>query len=316
MNPHDFMQQVKILNYVSNHIKSQLSFYALETGEVKKVHFQRLIPIINRLLKTDRFKGIVQLLNEDSSETVAQQLLNLFSSLGEIAKLVEGYYLPLPERAIELPKSKELVFLSSTNKKTSTSSYIGLCSGYNSANDDIPTMTLNEWMPSIDVSEFLQIIKKSQPYEILDKPSQVFIPQKNRGWTEYKKIKDNNIREFIAKFNLAQGPVTYFWVHETRNKSNYYQIPNHYLDIAKFAIEKQDGISRIVDCLKINDEFFSVKFNQRIPLAEKKMLMLFALPENLYDPFRWIIPISHYEDFIYIVSRIGIKVPGLSSSKS
>lgn len=315
MNLHDVLKKVESLKVFRDHIKSQLLFHGMETGEVKMVHFQRLIPIMNRLLDLEKFQEVIHLLNKDSNETYAKQLLTLFSDLGEFAKLPGGYFLPLPERAVELPRSKKLIYISSRVEKASSLPYLGLCSGYCSVKGNVPTMTLDDWMPSINVKEFLQIINKSQSYEITDKPEQVFIPKDYRGWDKYEKVKDRNIKEFIAKFYAEKGPASYFWARRIKSKTYYYQIPSHYLEIAKFALEKQAGISRNVECLEIDGNLFKVKFNQRIPIEEKKMLMLFAYPENLYNPFRWIAPVSHYEDFIEVVEKIGIEVPRLFNSR-
>ncbi|RIW28212.1 hypothetical protein D3H55_22180 [Bacillus salacetis] len=313
MKFYNVIKQLKSLDHIRDHIKSQLLFHSLEMGEPKKVHFQRIVPIINRFLDLEKFKDVVQLLDRDSKETYAMQLIKLFSELGEFAKLPGGYFLPLPERTVELPRSKKLVSLSSTNKKRSIEPYIGLCSGYYSEKGNVPTLTLDEWMPCVGVSEFLHIIGNSQPYEIPDKPAQVFLPADKRSWDDYEKVKNRKIQNFIARYYVEQGPATYFWAQKTKSKTYFFQIPNNYLDIAKFAVERESGISRYVEVMGISGELVKMKFKQRIPLGEKKMLMLFAMPENLYDPFTWIVPVSHYEDFIEVVKKVGIKGPSVSS---
>ena len=57
---------------------------------------------------------LTKLSSYEENMTIVKQVLNMLSSLGEIAKLPNGYYLPLPERVVELPVSKNRVLLSST----------------------------------------------------------------------------------------------------------------------------------------------------------------------------------------------------------
>ncbi|MGD6891361.1 hypothetical protein [Bacillus mobilis] len=305
-------QKVDILNTLNNHVKSQIIFYALENGAIQKVHFSRLYPFVQRMLGMAMFQEIIYLFDKEENMTIAKQVLNMLSSLGEVAKLPNGYYLPLPERVVELPVSKRQVLLSSTQGREKNTNYIGVGSGYGSDEVDLPKLMLEEWMPSVGIKEFCQILNQSQVCNLYDKPDQIFIGRKKREWMSY----ENGITQCngaaIVKCHIAQGPASYYWLKKIRNRISYYKIPNEYVGIAKFALEKQAGISRTAECFEIDATFFKVKFFHRIPENERNMLMLFGFPENVYDPFCWIIPTVHHDDFVYVINRLGMKVDSLS----
>ncbi|MBV7508620.1 hypothetical protein KW850_25725 [Bacillus sp. sid0103] len=310
MNPIFVLQQAKKINEISNHVKSQLRFQALEDDRVQKVHFQKILPTLNRLLTLDPFRDILALFDTDAIETIAHQLLQLLSDMGEIAKLPGGYYLPLPVRAVELPVSKKVILLSDTINGEKRIPYIGFASGYGE-NNCIPLLTINEWLPSIDSQEFFEIIKNSHYYEIKDDPTQVFLPKEKRGWDSYEIVRSNQNIDFIAKFNIAQGVAevaSYYWAKKRRHKTKYFIIPNQYLDLAKYTLENLNGIHRKIEIHFLDRDFFTVKFRHRLSKVERIMLMLFAFPENIYDPFDWIVPKVHYEDFVFIVNRLGMRI--------
>ena len=307
MNPINVLQRTKRMNEMSNHVKSQLHFQSLENDEVQKVHFQKILPTLNRLLTIDRYRDILALFDTDATETIAHQLLQLLSSIGEIAKVPGGHYLPLPVRAVELPASKKIILLSETINHEKTIPYIGLASGYGESSG-IPQLTINEWLPSIDVQEFIEIIKNYHSYEIKDDPTQVFVAKEKRGWGSYELVRNNQNIDFIAKFVVAHGTASYYWAKKRRYKTSYFSIPNQYLDVAKYALENLKGIHRKVEMNILDEDFLKVKFRHRIPKVERIMLMLFAFPENIYDPFHWIVPRVHFEDFVFITNRLGMKI--------
>lgn len=308
----ELKQKVDILNTLNNHVKSQIIFYALENGAIQKVHFSKLYPLVQRMLGMAMFQEIIYLFDKEENMTIAKQVLNMLSSLGEIAKLPNGYYLPLPERVVELPVSKSRILLSSTKGQEKRTNYIGFGSGYSSDAVDLPKLMLEEWMPSVGIKEFFRILNQSQMCNLYDKPDQIFIGRKKREWMSYEKGINHCNSAAIVKYYIAQGPASYYWLKKIRNRMIYYKIPNEYVNVAKFALEKQAGISRTAECFEIDATFFKVKFFHRIPENERNMLMLFGFPENVYDPFCWIIPTVHYDDFVYVINRLGMKVDSLS----
>ena len=301
-----FMKQLKKLYDISNHVKSQLDFHSQSNTEITKVHFQRLLPFLNRLLSLELNRDILSLFDVESSETLAQQSLDLLSSIGEITKVSGGYYLPLPERAIQLPISGKNISVSDRGDMKSEIPYFGLASGYVGMNT-FPLLSINEWLPSIDIQEFMTIMNNSRYYEINDEPTHIFIAKDKREWTSYESVRSASNITFIAKFTVQLGPAQYYWSVKRKNKINYCQIPNKYLDIAKFTLESQAEIHRTVSVSNLNKNILKLKFRHRIPKEERNMLMLFALPENVYDPFNWIMPKTHFEDLEYIISNIGMK---------
>ncbi|MGG0725941.1 hypothetical protein [Bacillus mycoides] len=308
----ELKRKVDILNNLNNHVKSQVLFYALENGAIQKVHFSKLYPFIQRMLGMSMFQEIIYLFNKDENVRIAKQVLDMLSSLGEIAKIPNGYYLPLPERVVELPVSKSRVLLSSTQGREKKTNYKGIGSGYSSDEMGLPKLMLEEWMPSVGIKEFFRILNQSQVCNLYDKPDQIFIGRKKREWMSYENGINQCNGAAIVKCYIAQGPASYYWLKKIRNRISYYKIPNQYVGIAKFALEKQAGISRQVECFEMDDLFFKVKFFHRIPENERNMLMLFGFPENVYDPFCWIIPTVHYHDFVYVINRLGMKVNSLS----
>lgn len=307
MTPINILQKAIRIHELRNHVKSQLSFHAFEKNEVQKVHFQKLLPTLARLLTNDRYKAIQALFDISAKKTVAQQLLQLLSSMGEIANASGGYYLPLPVRAVELPVSKKIVLLSETINHETTIPYVGIASDYGDENST-PVLTINDWLPSISIQEFVEIIKHSQSYEITDDPTQVFVAKERREWSNYEIIRNQPRIDFIAKFHSFQGVTSYYWAKKRKDKISYFTIPNQYLDLAKYTLENLKGIHRKIEAEILNDNFIKMKFHHRLPKTERIMLMLFAFPENFYDPFHWIVPKVHLEDFIFIVNKLGMKI--------
>jgi hypothetical protein len=309
MKQEEVIQQNKVMIEINNHVKSQLNYHSLSIGEIQKVHYQQILPSINRLLSTDVYKNVVSLFNDNGDETVGQQLLHLFSSLGEIGKIKGGYYLPLPIRLVTLPASKKNILLSSTIKSQSELPYLGIASGYEENSYSQLTLTLDQWLPSIDINEFTEIINNTQPFEINEDPSNVFIAKEKRGWVNFDSINEKYFvhTNFISRFQVSQGSALYYWVKRSKKKKLFYKIPNEYLDIAKLALEYHEGIIREVEISSIDNRFSSVRFHHRIPRIEQLKLMLFAFPENFYNPFKWIIPKMHVADVENIIKRLGMK---------
>jgi hypothetical protein len=302
----NLMTQISKLDELRNQVNSQIHFHSIKNEDVQKVHFQKVLPVLNRLMSMERYKDILSYFNPDSYVTDAQQLLDLLSRVGEITKVQSGYYLPLPIRIVQLQSSKKRIALSKKSEQVREDGYIGLASGYLETNN-YPCLSLEKWLPSMSIEEFVENITNSVSYELIDKPDKVFLANKKRTWRDYDSINKEESYEYIAKFSLRYGPSQYYWVQNRKNNRKAFLIPNQYLDIAKYALEERHGIKRKVDVASLDQYYLEVKFSHRIPEAEQSMLMLFAFPENFYDPFEWIVPVNHIKDFSFIVGRLGMK---------
>jgi len=286
---------------IKSHVLSLLHFYAFEDKKMHPVHFQQLIPLLQRLIKSDFFEDFRDLIKDEDNKTEAQVLLEWLSSFGEILKLANGYYLPLPPRSVELPASKNLVLLSSMRE--TSDKYYGCGSGYIEDNNDFPTLTLDEWMPSLSVNEFIKTIKSEKSITLTDEPTKIFLPQTKRKWYPFQPNLVSQVHCYIARYDLKNSQPFYFWIEN----GTYYKIPVDYLDIAKYALEYKVGIKTTVKCTKIHEELIHICFFKRLPISEERMLMLFAFPFSFIKPVEWIMPLKHYSDFIWILKRLGIE---------
>jgi len=289
---------------VKSHLLSLLYFYAFEDQKMKPVHFQRLIPPIQRLIKSDFFEFFRDLIKDEDRKTEAQVLLKWLSDLGEILKLANGYYLPLPSRSVELPVSKSLILLSSM--KGNSDKYYGCGSGYIEDNSSFPMLTLDEWMPLLSINEFIETVKSEKRIQLNDEPTEIFLPQKKRKWHPFQASLVSQADCYIARYALKNSRPFYFWVEKKTDNIHYYKIPIDYLDIAKYALEYKVGIQTTVKCTKIREDIIHVRFIKRLPVSAEKMIMLFAFPLSFIRPFEWIMPLQHYSDFIWILQRLGI----------
>ncbi|WP_461201966.1 hypothetical protein [Anoxybacillus sp. TBDG-1] len=289
---------------IKSHILSLIHFYAFEDHKMKPVHFQRLIPSLQRLLQGDFFEDLRDLIKDEDNKTEAQVLLKWVSDLGEILKLANGYYLPLPPRSVELPVSKSLILLSSM--KGTIDKYYGCGSGYIEDNNDFPVLTLDEWMPSLSINEFIKTVKTEKPVQLNDEPTEVFLPQKKRKWHPFQTNLVSQSDCYIARYALKNGQPFYFWVEKRTDNVYYYKIPTDYLNIAKYALEYKAGIKTTVKCTKIHEDIIHVRFFKRLPVYEERMIMLFAFPFSFIKPIEWIMPLQHYSDFIWVLQRLGI----------
>lgn len=294
---------VKPYHELNNHIKSQLLFYSLEDNRISSVHFQKLSKPINRLIQNYYHQFSKQRLLPEEEHTMAQQMVSLLSFLGEIGKLDKGYYIPLPMRCVQLPKSKDHILLSSSIDMNDN--YIGCCSGYTDGYNDIPKMQLLEWMPSISVEEFLQIIRCSPSVIIEDEPTKCFVARNHRKWIKLQNVEKGE--PFIAKYEFQHGPSQYYWVEKgIRGKKIAFSI--EYLSLAKLALDYRGNIKRYAQVTNIDSHFVELKFNQRIPRTEQMMLMLFAFPNHFFNPTNWIIPRRHLKDTEAILERIKMRI--------
>jgi hypothetical protein len=298
------------LRQIKSHILSLIHFHAFEDDKMKPVHFQRLIPPIQRLIKSDFFGGIRDLIGYESNETETLILLDWLSSLGEIAKLANGYYLPLPLRTVQLPVSKTLILLSNMGEPKTVSSYkyYGCGSGYVEDDDKFPMLTIGEWMPSLTISEFIQILKSQEPIKLAQEPTEIFLPQKKRKWYLFHENLVSQVELYIAKYTVKYSEPLYFWVERKKHNTCYYKIPTDYLDIAKYALENKANIKITTKCTRINEDLMHVRLTRRLTSSEEKMLMLFAFPLHLIRPYEWIVPLRHYTDFVWVLNRLGIEV--------
>ncbi|GAC90453.1 hypothetical protein MX569_13235 [Anoxybacillus kestanbolensis] len=292
--------KIQQFRQIKSHALSLLHFYAFEDQKMQPVHFQQLIPSLQRLIKSDFFEDFRNLMKDEDSRTEAQVLLEWLSSLGEVLKLSHGYYLPLPSRSVELPASKNLILLSSM--KGTSDKYYGCGSGYIEDSNVFPTLTLDEWMPSLSVNEFIKTIKSEKPTQLTDEPTEVFLAKTKRKWRPFQTNLISQFDCYIARYNLKNSQPFYFWVE----KGSYYKIPADYLDIAKYALEYRAGIKITVKCTKIHGELIHIRFSKRLPISEERMLMLFAFPFSFIKPIEWIMSLQHYSDFIWVLQRLGI----------
>lgn len=298
------------LRQIKSHILSLIHFHAFEDDKMKPVHFQRLIPPIQRLIKSDFFGDVRDWMGYESNETETQILLDWLSSLGEIAKLANGYYLPLPLRTVQLPVSKTLILLSNMGEPKTISSYnyYGCGGGYVEDDDKLPMLTICEWMSSLTISEFIQILMSEEPIKLNEEPTEIFLPQKKRKWYPFHANIVSNVKLYIAKYTVKYGEPLYFWVERKKHNTYYYKIPIDYLDIAKYALENKANIKITTKCTRINEDLMYVRFTRRLTSPEEKMLMLFAFPLHLIRSFEWIVPSQHHGDFVWILNRLGIEV--------
>lgn len=303
-------KQLTCLKEINNHIKSQINYHAAEQNPIAPVHFQQIIPFVNRLMDSSEFKSIIPLLEPKDNKSFGQQLLNLFSGLGEVAKISNGYYLPLPERIIELPKSKKLIMVSSNQKQHNTTlTYLGLCKliPQNNNHESESFLSIDEWMPSLGVGEFIEIINNAKFFNIDEENMEVFLPSRYRKWTTHVD-EINAPKEFLSRIYDSNKKASYFWVKQSNKRLKYFRIPNDHLTIAKLSLENKYNIKRMITIRKLDERLVSLQFQQRIPRAEIRKLMLFAFPNNFHNPSEWIVDKDYLEDFCYVIEEIGLKL--------
>lgn len=303
-------KQLTCLKEINNHIKSQINYHAAEQNSIAPVHFQQIIPYVNRLIDSSEFKSIIPLLEPNDNKSLGQQLLNLFSGLGEVAKISNGYYLPLPERIIELPKSKKLIMVSSNQEHhNSPLTYLGLCKliPQNNNHKSGSFLSIDEWMPSLGVGEFIKIINNAEFFNIDDENMEVFLPSRYRKWTTYLE-NINAPKEFLSRIYDSNKKASYFWVKQSNRRLRYFRIPNDHLALAKLSLENKYNIKRMITMKKLDDRLVILKFQHRIPRVEMKKLMLFAFPNNFHNPSEWIVAKDNLEDFSYVVEQIGLNL--------
>ncbi|ADU94760.1 hypothetical protein [Geobacillus sp. Y412MC52] len=289
---------------IKRHVLSLVHFYAFEDYKMNPVHFQRLIPPLQRLLKGRFFEDLRNVMKEED-QTEAQSLLELLSGLGEILKLANGYYLPLPPRCVELPVSKSLVVLS--NPEGKSDKYYGCGNGYMEEGSHVPTLMIDEWMPSPTVNEFIETLKLQNPVKLNDEPTELFLPQKRRKWHPFQMNLASKSDCYIARYALKNSQPLYFWVENMgRGDARYYKIPEYYLETAKYALEYKAQVKTTIKCAKIREDVIYVRLFKKFPVFEQKMAMLFCFPLSFIKPIEWIVPLWHYSDFIWVLRRLGI----------
>ncbi|WP_223813695.1 hypothetical protein [Geobacillus zalihae] len=171
----------------------------------------------------------------------------------------------------------------------------------------VPTLMIDEWMPSPTVNEFIETLKLQNPVKLNDEPTELFLPQKRRKWHPFQMNLASKSDCYIARYALKNSQPLYFWVENMgRGDARYYKIPEYYLETAKYALEYKAQVKTTIKCAKIREDIIYVRLFKKFPVFEQKMAMLFCFPLSFIKPIEWIVPLWHYSDFIWVLRRLGI----------
>lgn len=292
----------KKIHYYISFVKNLLSGL-VEEFQTEKVHYRRILPVIDRLFLKESPEFLSFFNGRQNSES--WQLLQLMHHQGEILNEGKGYYSLLPERIIQFPVGEINVRVSGLNC-TSIEKYCGLAQLDKTKQFDHPILTVDDYAYRPELLNIISVIERKMTILKLEFNEVV-------RFTKGKQLKSFGIRNiknnewFIAIHETSFNRKDYYVALKKENTIYGAYIPKKkYLRIC-YALCDFYGIKNEYMVKALGDGLIEINLRRRLPREEISLLNLIALPCNYDNPKSFIIHELQLETLKIIFDKLKLK---------
>lgn len=275
--------QKKLQHYIT-YIKN-LIFGLTEELQTDKVHYRRILPVIDRLFSRENEEFLSFFNGEKNGNSM--QLLKLMYHQGEIFDEGKGYYSVLPTRIIQFPYEETNVIVSGYDF-IPNESFFGLAQLHINQQIIHPVLKPNDYAYRPVLSEIMSILEKKLSHLTLDISEVIrFIS----GRQLKTSLVMNNIKEgewFIAIYETPFNSKEYY-IALKRDNTIYgsHILKQNYLRIC-FALGDFYGIENKYTVKPLKNGLVEICFNRQLPIEERSLLNLIGLPNFYVNPKKFI----------------------------